>query len=282
MLIKDLLEQNTQSLRSKPASWADFLDAVPLLQTSLDALDRGAKIYRGLEWQDEPLLFKPQMHKGSRASANIENYYTLFIDNNESWQSYPPRSASVVASTDRGYARQYGYTYLLLPEGDPAVGVCSGVDFWESFPHLSQEIPQIINMEDLVMALKNIFSILLPSTAITNYKQLQEQLGEVDRIWQEFKTASPESLIHRGLLDISVALLQYKDYLSMEEKLSQLLDPRSNNFAQLNWKNLDVYAHGEYEVWFSAPVWMLNTAKLPVHITKEMILKWAKSQAQHT
>jgi len=79
-----------------------------------------------------------------------------------------------------------------------------------------------------------------------------------------------------------VALLQYKDHLSMEEKLNQLLDPRSNNFARLNWKNLDVYAHGEYEVWFSAPVWMLNTAKLPLHITKEVILKWAKSQVQDT
>lgn len=109
--------QQALSLRSRDTTWKDLAQALPKLQTAVNQFNQGHRIYRGLANSHHAVLFKPQMPKGTRESANNHNYYTLFMDNTPQWANYPPRSASVIATTDGSTAEGYGTSYIVLPEG---------------------------------------------------------------------------------------------------------------------------------------------------------------------
>jgi len=127
----------TQPTRSQPILITQLKHMLPQLQTAIQAFDRGARIYRGLAYSDAPYLHKPQMQFGQRTSANTENYYTLVVDHDPAWSDYPPRSSSIIASTRLHVARGYGTPYVVLPEHDPQIGICSRSDYWVSFPRVT-------------------------------------------------------------------------------------------------------------------------------------------------
>lgn len=121
MKIQELLEQMdpVPALKSYPETWQQFLAAESRLSVALDSLDQGVHIFRGVGGTFSSVRFKPQMHAGYRKSANTYNYYTLLIDNDPAWSAYPPRSASVIASTNHDYARNYGSCICCCPKAIP-------------------------------------------------------------------------------------------------------------------------------------------------------------------
>jgi len=67
------------------------------------------KIYRGL---DENYLYgyvKPAEY--SRKSRNTSNYYTLIMDHSQKWKQYPKGSKSIICTTSRSKAENYGSIY---------------------------------------------------------------------------------------------------------------------------------------------------------------------------
>lgn len=76
----------------------------------------------------------------NRVSANTENYYTWWLDNNPTWKGYPKRSKSLICSTDRNYAAYFGYLYLIIPSDKANIGICSKFDLWESFNYIKRNL----------------------------------------------------------------------------------------------------------------------------------------------
>ncbi|AUZ94865.1 hypothetical protein FDI40_gp053 [Agrobacterium phage Atu_ph07] len=88
-------------------------------------------IYRGMK--DTGAYVLGTGNEISRRSANTENYYTLIVDADPAWSNYPKRSKSFICSTSLNRSIGYGSLYVVIPLEHQSIGVCSEIDFWESF-----------------------------------------------------------------------------------------------------------------------------------------------------
>lgn len=88
-------------------------------------------IYRGMK--DTGAYVLGTGNEISRRSANTENYYTLIVDTDPAWSNYPKRSKSFICSTSLNRSLGYGSLYVVIPLEHQSIGVCSEIDFWESF-----------------------------------------------------------------------------------------------------------------------------------------------------
>lgn len=267
-------------LASRPATTEEFLEALSRCETALDALDNGVRIYRGVGSEPENIRFKPQMSQGYRKSANTDNYYTLILDHMESWKPYPPRSASVIATLDRSYARGYGTPYLLIPEGNPNVGVCASRDFWDSFRHMIQTLsldgPQ--TMDDFNICIRNALRVLIPKSKPTTYSDLMKHMQQVIQVYPHMTQDQKKSVY-----EISHVFWQYFVKHGLIPGLDELLNPDKNDFVHHTWDQLDAYKGHDYEVWFSAPVWMISMPHDSVHTKANLISQvqsWANTGDQ--
>lgn len=100
---------------------------------------QGHIIYRGAKKYDDSseflgLLYTP----GKRISENSSNIYNkLLSDLFPSWQKFPKRSESIIATFSIEKAGIYvdinGMLYVILPKNGARIGVCPKKDMWVSF-----------------------------------------------------------------------------------------------------------------------------------------------------
>lgn len=114
-----------------------------------------------------------------RRSANTKNYYTLWINHNEHWASFPTRS--VIASANHNYAMVYGKVYVILPKNGTDIAICPSNDFWASFDE--NYPPNYIN---------RVTHILLTNTEIIDYdtntySELLEAFDKFDNLDSDVK-----------------------------------------------------------------------------------------------
>lgn len=121
--------------RSKEISRAD---AIELLHGEYKESTEGAAIYRGLGDHNDYLFIAPARFE--RTSSNTMNYYTLWFDNHSSWSKFPKRSKSIICSTSRNDAKDYGQLYRVFPKPGSLIGICPARDIWISFSSIGEEI----------------------------------------------------------------------------------------------------------------------------------------------
>lgn len=90
-------------------------------------------IYRGKKSKTKYGFIKPAEFE--RSSAYTLNYYTLIIDNSEPWSNYPERSKSLVCTTSKTKASDYGSVYRVVPFPGAEIGVTPEIDIWDSFSY---------------------------------------------------------------------------------------------------------------------------------------------------
>lgn len=274
MLLTQLTEQHTpRELASQDVQGEQFLNAIHKCAPALAALDQGVTVYRGIHNAGKQIKFKPQMHKGYRKSANTYNYYTLLLDHMQTWQAYPARSASVIASLSLTYAQGYGTTFLCIPEGDPVVGVCAAEDFWDSFPHMRDKLGyDVSSLDDFNMCLRNAMRKLWHETdGISTYPELMQALEGISEKYNHMQ--------HDDKIMLYEGTRRLWDYLQMKglhAGINELLDPDRNHFAKHLWHELHAYADHNYEVWFSAPMWMIPMEALPLKPTSADVIQMAQ------
>jgi hypothetical protein len=110
---------------------------------------QGHIIYRGAKKYDDSseflgLLYTP----GKRISENTSNVYTkLLSDLFPSWQKFPKRNKSVIASFDINKAADYvdinGMLYIVLPKNGARIGICPKKDIWNSFDNFPSSISNL-------------------------------------------------------------------------------------------------------------------------------------------
>jgi hypothetical protein len=200
-------------------------------------------IYKGSDnYGTEPGVFyrDPTAHAQPRISANTQNYTTLWVDGDLRWLGFPPRSRSLICTTDPATAGSYGDIAVVIPLQDTKIGVCPKPDFWDSF---SETMPSQNSIVDL--------------NAFIEYK-IRRQLG---------RKLDQKTLTRQQMLDILDELdtdgLDEETFVGYVERhgwrgmMDVILDPGANGFSVTTWRQFSVT--GNREVWLSAPCAMLRS-----------------------
>jgi len=257
-----------QRTRNVAVSDEEFFQNLPTIKLALERAISGlCRIFRGEEVRSpgvkyvEPAKFK-------RRSANTMNYYTEIVDNSDRWSMYPKRSQSLICSTDFDNARGYGTAFVVLPQGNPVIGICPGEDWWFSFPQLAEVFGPGGGPAELNSALQYIYYVLTHNELgeAPSYAELVDALQAIDRLnpyWQGRRTGSTTSGddLFRGSWawkdEAANRLLKLGG--NMLRTCDQLLDPAKNNFSATQLSGLKL--ESDHELWLSAPSYMVPVDK---------------------
>lgn len=131
MKFSDFLIEAASGQYIKQISEKELLEMLTDLYKSHDNLPR--YIYRGMKDIGDYAIVQGDL--GSRISRNTTNHYTKIIDNNIKSinKDYPLRSKSIICSTSRETASNYGpVVYVIIPYPDTIIGKCPSDDIWRS------------------------------------------------------------------------------------------------------------------------------------------------------
>lgn len=224
-------------------------------------------------------MFQPKLEPGTRKSANTDNYYTLLVDHDPAWSDYPPRSASVICSNQTWNAKSYGDVYVVLPEGDPIVGVCAKQDFWYSFPRL-KKLTHNLDLSDLNLIIKR---MVLDYAHIKDFNPpdhdylahvlevVDQELESKNINWHQYLNS--ENFVQ----EMRAQFFVNTPPGSLQERLQWLLNPTANGFTHARLSE----AHASdktQEIWVQAPVWMIDIRILDnLDQTPWDLTNWIKS-----
>ena len=243
-------------------------EAIELLRTeyseAYENYKNGIKIYRGTNSDYSVFVTDPSI--GTRVSANTENYYTLVIDNSPRWKQFPKRSKSVVCTTDKNYAGNYGEKYIVFPINGSKIGVCSKEDFWESFPILRRRfssLPIGTNLHSLNRVLSSLMNLADSSgkTDIKTFETLKKKFALIEDYLNNKKYLENDD-INLDFMEMTIDALSYKG--SIIDSVEGLLDPDLNNFKVVSVREFDV--KGQHELWTDGKCLMIDRDLFTKHI----------------
>lgn len=157
-------EQAIQTIKTKCKKALDFF-----------LLD-GDTLLRGIVHGGDFIHIAPKTSM-PRESAYTDNYYTLILDNDPRWKSFPKRSQSIICSTDMYKAQVYGNVYRVLPYDGSRYGVCPKDDIWFSFKETLGMALGAVNGE--LNMLGELCDVDIGDTK--TYNDLIEYLNEIDK-----------------------------------------------------------------------------------------------------
>jgi hypothetical protein len=199
--------------------------------------------YRGDNSTSPFLIIDPSLNKRvSPFSSN--NYYNIFLSNNEAWKAYPSREYSVVGASSIDKAKNYNSSlYILIPiKKSTKIAVASSSDLWLSFN--TGEWRKMGNLGTFTEELYKLFNILvkkgildsIPSDKDYNQLKAALKLITVD-VFTEFATT-----YFKKLLNISKGETLYN-------VITSLLSPEVNKFTLMS--TLDFFNNPPWhrEIW---------------------------------
>ena len=202
----------------------DLEDAIGIIQDycmqAYNGYINGSRIYRGIQYDTDYYFVDPKAGK-PRVSANTKNYYTLINDNSPYWKGYPKRSESLICTTNRNVAIDYGVSYVVLPYNGAKIGVCPSVDYWFSFEKTTNNILDQLNKE-LKRLVESLTKKPLPDK---DFNKMKKVFKEFDKEFKKFD--SKEKKIYKE----SIRLLKgYNENEGLLKHLQKLLSPEPNGF----------------------------------------------------
>ncbi len=229
----------TEGRRSKPIKIDDAFKWIKKnAKKSFESSKKGNIIYRGLQSDSGSLLVDPMKGKPRKSAYVGSNYYTLLLDNLSSWKQYPKRSKSIICTTDKHKAEDYGSAYIVLPKDGSKIGVCPDDDIFTSFKYLFSKSQNSYMGE-----------------WSTDMSALSTNLGlkNSDKNWKSILK------LFKTLDDTDTSGVNWwPKYLSGGDSLKtmeDLLDPRKNKFALK--KSGDILPY-DREVWTDGESIMLS------------------------
>jgi len=220
----------------------------------------GMRIYRGDALDGYPIAFVDPASGGARRSANTDNYYTLIIDNSDAWHDYPPRSRSLICSSSKHTASEYGENlYMVVPVNGSKVAQCQANDFWGAFD--DQEYV-IMGLGNLNLGLELLLQRFNSAKKFDrSYDQLIDAIESVDEVYETSGLEGLEAEIAKNKFAIDSEFLRLvfegeKKYGSLLNALEQYLDPKANKIDLFTTKNLNL--EDDREVWTNGKSYLIE------------------------
>jgi len=238
--------------RSQKVDWQAIYDARDRYSVAFNQALKGNKIYRGLPFNEDLLHANPT--QTVRKSQNTTNFYTLLMDNLASWKNYPKRSRALICATSEGRAMDYGYAYVVLPEGNPMIGVCGENDLWDSFPNVMStlNLGGMDRFNEVIGSIADGYGLRMDDD---DYQSFIKDLEKAD----EYRAQGLEldrSAVNRGFYRAIEYL--FKQKVPLIRTFESLMMPSKNGFDLTSLGNLNATSHQGKEVWFNSPAWLVN------------------------
>lgn len=250
---KQFLEAAVKPMANQHLNSEDAIEAaLEHCRDAVAAFQRGdVTIYRG--WHNKIPTGIVRPHTGTRKSENTSNFYTQLFDTNPENDLYPLRSKSLICTTDKEKAENYGNVSYVFPLDSVKIAVAPKADIWD----IEAEFPQvdfgvgIYHMNEPIEFLLDYFEITNPT-----YEIFEEALDNLDEA--SFRTLFDEMFP------------AVKDYTSDD----------IDDFKTI-WKNLYFYENqgvdlvnsvreipsGSHEVWFSGDCVVLTQEEADLLLT---------------
>jgi len=229
-----------------------------LYEIAIDQYLDGVAIWRGFTGPNggsEMFLYEPSENM-ARPASNTMNYINVFQSEDPVWASYPKRNKSLICSSSSGTASGYGYVNVVLPQGDPNIGICPDADFWTSFANLANVFKTRYNSDvsDINYALKA--SMRSYQTHIANSQQMPPvtNMGELEAMCAAIDTVAANDEIMSKLADHrSYEINMLTDHGSRKtiDAIRAGFSPDINNFKLSKLSTLPMT--DDRELWTSAP-----------------------------
>ena len=183
-----------------------------------------SRIYRGLP-DPFPTGYKYVNPKGfERRSMNTLNYYTYVIDNSKLWKGFPKRSQSIICTTDRGYAVNFGYPGMVFPVDGSKIGVASDYDFWGAFDNTLAEAGDLDVFNYMLTKIVKEQGVMLDDKSLSSFKK---GLTKFDKKLSDWLKSLPGK---NNLPSFDAKFMDgYKG--DLWKHLETLLDPKKNNIS---------------------------------------------------
>lgn len=114
--------------------------AIPLLMgehnVAWELLKKGHPMIRGINESVGHLIYVKPSEIERRSRWASSNCYTAIFPVLPSWINYPKRSRSIVFTSSKYKAYEYGSNYAVILKNDAKIGACPKEDFWYSFSQI--------------------------------------------------------------------------------------------------------------------------------------------------
>lgn len=237
-----------------------------------DIWNNPTKIYRGMDDRNPPfIIVDPANSNTERKAAFTINFANVFLSNITTWSEFPKRNKSIVATTNRNFAGNYGNVYCVFPVNGTKIAICSNEDFWYSFSKTLNEIDInsiddfnlfIVEFIDVIKSIKtgkvsNSISYNVDGNSVAQrtekYEYVVQDLEEVDQILSTSSnnviTITIENNLSRASLGKKFVRL-IKKHGSCYKAIEALLDSKKNNFNLATCSTINPKLKNN-EVWFS-------------------------------
>lgn len=207
-----------------------------------DSYDSKLYIFRGAYGYGEYAYIDPSKSKEPRISRNTYNYYTLMMDNFQSWRKYPKRSKSIICTTDYRYADGMGDVYYVFPENGAKIGVCPDEDIWNVIVKYGNFESAYTDMVDLIRNI--LWYIPEIHSDIRLYTDLVKAFKSID--------ANKERINDKSNLELFKDMWKeyYNSNLTFLEFMQEIIKPSNGNFSL---RTAGDSIPNKREVWISEP-----------------------------
>jgi len=213
-------------------------------EEELNEIFSGPRFYRGDNKAFAYGICRPTK-LDKRVSPNVyNNYYNLFLSNDETWKEYPPREYSIIGSTDLDSISNYdNLVYICIPLSKQAnIGIAPNYDLFKSFKTLDK-----LKFNSLNSFFYEVNKCIDSPDSITDYNTLKKELEK------------PEFLINTKKSDSKEMIKAFEKSVNAFKTIQELLDPKNNDFKHMTYNNFIRGTFDDNEVWTSDDVIMINT-----------------------
>ena len=267
--------ENQYQIVNNSDEFTEILDR-PEYSQALKAFREGRVIYRGDRRHED--ILAAVVTPGIRISQNTSNIYTRLVsDVFISWQDFPKRNRSTICTTNIKKAKRYSYDtpFIIFPQNDTKIAICSKSDFWISFPFM-EEITYIDQLDEfnlsVINACKNIFAGHQSISNILktiNTTFTTGSTNDIKKLFYSLEQICIENMKNHEISDKFVDIIDgnrilshwYWDYYT--ENATSLLDfieyimlPKKNKFRMISVDKIPKKANKE--VWFEGQYLMIR------------------------
>ncbi len=257
----------TEESRTKKLSEDDFLwKSTSQIKLGIDKYKEGFYITRALrkiETEGESSILLSNPLNTNRISTTGLQYYTWLIDESPYWGDYPKRNKSLICSSSI-YNTYNESLYVVLPMGNPTIGICDEGDIWDSFNYLQDIGIKSLHVFNVIMTY--IFDNQTPpinDRSIKTFEQFADAVSNIkpfdyvisDRVSQE---------------RYDTIVTKWTNMPNLLDYLFKIFKPEINGFTKTDLSSYSL-SNVKQEVWFSTPAVLIKKGLLDDYIDNDMV-----------